>query len=57
MWGLEELKGHRETLDRIDWEMTPEKAVETFPRMGDRMVPQGGVRSLHWPGVDLLRDL
>jgi hypothetical protein len=34
MWGLEELKGHREILDRIDWEMTPEKAVETYLEWG-----------------------
>ncbi|MFZ2447881.1 MAG: DVU0772 family protein [Syntrophobacteraceae bacterium] len=34
MWGLEELKGHREILDRIDWDMTPEKAVETFLEWG-----------------------
>jgi hypothetical protein len=34
MWGLEELKSHRETLDRIDWDMTPEKAVETFLEWG-----------------------
>ncbi len=34
MWGLEELKGHREIIDRIDWEMTPEKAVETYLEWG-----------------------
>jgi hypothetical protein len=34
MWGLEELKGHREILNRIDWEMTPEKAVETYLEWG-----------------------
>lgn len=34
MWGLEELKKHREILDRIDWDMTPEKAVETFLEWG-----------------------
>ena len=28
--GLEELKMHREIVDRPDWEMTPEKAVETY---------------------------
>jgi hypothetical protein len=34
MWGLEELRGHREILNRIDWEMTPEKAVETYLEWG-----------------------
>lgn len=34
MWGLEELKIHREIIDRIDWEMTPEKAVETYLEWG-----------------------
>jgi hypothetical protein len=34
MWGLEELKGHREIIDDIDWEMTPEKAVETYLEWG-----------------------
>jgi hypothetical protein len=34
MWGLEELKGHREIIDQIDWEMTPERAVETYLEWG-----------------------
>jgi hypothetical protein len=34
MWNLEELRRHREILDRIDWEMTPEKAVETYLEWG-----------------------
>ncbi len=34
MWGLEELKGHREIVDRLDWEMTPELAVETYLEWG-----------------------
>jgi len=34
MLGLEELKGRREIIDRIDWEMTPEKAVETYLEWG-----------------------
>ncbi|MEN6441925.1 MAG: DVU0772 family protein [Syntrophobacter sp.] len=34
MWGTDELKEHREILDRIDWDMTPEKAVETFLEWG-----------------------
>ena len=34
MLGLEELKSRREILDAIDWEMTPEKAVETYLEWG-----------------------
>ena len=34
MWGIEELKTHREIIDRLDWEMTPERAVETFLEWG-----------------------
>lgn len=34
MWGLDELKIHREIIDNIDWEMTPEKAVETYLEWG-----------------------
>jgi len=34
MWGLEELKIRREIVDRLDWEMTPEKAVETYLEWG-----------------------
>ncbi len=34
MWGLVELKIHREIVDLIDWEMTPEKAVETYLEWG-----------------------
>ncbi len=34
MWGLDELKVHRDIIDRIDWEMTPEKAVETYLEWG-----------------------
>lgn len=34
MWDLEELLQHREVIDRIDWDMTPEKAVETFLEWG-----------------------
>ncbi len=34
MLGMEELKIHREIVDRIDWEMTPEKAVETYLEWG-----------------------
>jgi hypothetical protein len=34
MLGLEELKSQRQLLDAIDWEMTPEKAVETYLEWG-----------------------
>lgn len=34
MWGLEELRNHREVVDRIDWDMTPEKAVSTYLEWG-----------------------
>ena len=34
MWDLEELKRHREVIDRLDWDMTPEKAVETYLEWG-----------------------
>jgi hypothetical protein len=34
MWDLEQLKAERTILDRIDWEMTPEKAVETYLEWG-----------------------
>ena len=34
MWGLEELKTHREIIDEIDLDMTPEKAVETYLEWG-----------------------
>ncbi len=34
MWDLEQLKRNREIVDRIDWEMTPEKAVETYLEWG-----------------------
>ena len=34
MWDLEELRRHREILDQLDWEMTPEKAIETYLEWG-----------------------
>lgn len=34
MWDLETLKSHREVIDQIDWEMTPEKAIETYLEWG-----------------------
>ena len=54
MWGLEALKGHREVIDRIDWEMTPEKAVETYLEWGtgwsrkDDFVKYPGQESLYF---------
>ena len=34
MWDLEELKSHKEIIDQLDLEMTPEKAVETYLEWG-----------------------
>lgn len=34
MWSLQELKAHRSLIDRIDWQMTPEKAIETYLEWG-----------------------
>jgi len=34
MLGMEELKIHREIVDRIGWERTPEEAVETYLEWG-----------------------
>jgi hypothetical protein len=34
MLDMEQLKHKREIVDRIDWEMTPEKAVETYLEWG-----------------------
>ena len=34
MWNLEELKSHKEIIDQLDLEMTPEKAVETYLEWG-----------------------
>ncbi|MHC1725839.1 MAG: DVU0772 family protein [Syntrophobacteraceae bacterium] len=69
MWGLDELKGHREVLDIIDWEMTPEIAVETFLEWGtgwtrkDSFVRYPGQESIYFviydwekpPQVTLIR--
>ncbi|MDY0040323.1 MAG: hypothetical protein RBS57_08415 [Desulforhabdus sp.] len=33
-WDLDELRSHREVIDQLDWEMTPEKAVETYLEWG-----------------------
>lgn len=69
MWGLEELKAHREIIDEIDLDMTPEKAVETYLEWGtgwsrkDDFVRYAGQESFyfviydweHPPRVTLLR--
>ena len=34
MWDLKELRKHRKIIDQLDWEMTPEKAVETYLEWG-----------------------
>jgi hypothetical protein len=34
VWDLGELKNHRDIIDQIDLEMTPEKAVETYLEWG-----------------------
>lgn len=34
MWDLDKLKNHKEIIDLIDLEMTPEKAVETYLEWG-----------------------
>ncbi|MFP5212319.1 MAG: DVU0772 family protein, partial [Acidobacteriota bacterium] len=69
MWKFEELRDRREIIDRIDWEMTPEKAVETYlewgtgwSRKGD-YVSYAGQESYYFviyawetpPGVTLVR--
>jgi len=69
MWRLEELKAHRETVEGIDLEMTPEKAVETYLEWGtgwsrkNDFVRYAGQESLYFviyewedpPRVTLLR--
>jgi hypothetical protein len=52
MWGLEELKGHREIIDGIDWEMTPEKAVETYLEWGTGWSRKGDF--VQYPGQQSL---
>jgi len=52
MWGLEELKGHREIIDRIDWDMTPEKAVETYLEWGTGWSRKGDF--VQYPGQESL---
>jgi hypothetical protein len=52
MWGLEELKGYREIIDRIDWEMTPEKAVESYLEWGTGWSRKG--EFVQYPGQESL---
>lgn len=34
MWDLDELRRHKDIVGQIDWEMTPETAVETYLEWG-----------------------
>ncbi len=34
MWDLDELKHHREIIEAINWDMTPEIAIETYLEWG-----------------------
>lgn len=34
MWDVNELLRHRDVVDRLDWDMTPEKAIETYLEWG-----------------------
>lgn len=52
MLGLEDLKGQRELVDLIDWEMTPEKAVETFLEWGTGWSRKG--EFVQFPGQESL---
>jgi hypothetical protein len=52
MWGFDELISHREIIDGIDWEMTPEKAVETFLEWGSGWSRKGDF--VQYPGQQSL---
>lgn len=52
MLNMEELKGRRDIVDRIDWEMTPEKAVETFLEWGTGWSRKGDF--VQFPGQESL---
>jgi hypothetical protein len=52
MWGLEELRSNREIVDGIDWEMTPEKAVEAYLEWGTGWSRKG--TSVQYPGQEAL---
>jgi len=47
MWSLKDLQGRREIIDRIDWDMTPEKAVETFLEWGTGWSRKGDFVQYH----------
>ena len=34
MWDINELLRHRDVVDQLDWDMTPEKAIETYLEWG-----------------------
>jgi hypothetical protein len=54
MWGLDDLIAHRAIIDQIDWEMTPEKAIETYLEWGtgwarkNDFVRSPGQESFYW---------
>lgn len=50
MWDLEELLKHREIIDQLDLEMTPEKAVETYLEWGTGWARKGDFVS--YPGQE-----
>ena len=50
MWDLEELRSHREIIDQLDLEMTPEKAVETYLEWGTGWARKGEFVS--YPGQE-----
>jgi len=52
MWDINELKRHREIIGAIDWDMTPEKAVETYLEWGTGWSRKGD--SLRQPGQESL---
>ena len=52
MLGFEELKARREILDRIDWDMTPEKAVEAYLEWGTGWSRKG--ESVQYAGQESL---
>ncbi|NLI82863.1 MAG: hypothetical protein GX443_14405 [Deltaproteobacteria bacterium] len=52
MWGLDELKTHKEILDEIDLDMTPEKAVETYLEWGTGWSRKEDCK--RWPGQESL---
>lgn len=41
MWEIEELKAHRDIVDQINWEMTPESAIEAYLEWGTGWARKG----------------